>query len=395
VNPLQIVEAARPEVRPIPNVARNHLRERLFDVASPRPRPAIATVTSPNSTRANALRLGALVLLGLVGVGGLAYSASRGTGETGPVAPADTSRITIALEPEPAPVVEAPRPTTAPTTTAAPIAGSADTPLLLPPHRTRLDQLSVIRKQLGGSSLLLRAPDLTTISLREADGLAPVAPEPPTTEVVPDAEPVETIAPPRAFGDIVVTLPGDPGTYDVRVPCGSLELREGDGFLPFRPEVSALFESMSIVDGSIDIVLPDGWTVIDQGPAADEFLLGIPLDIAGRTVSVTLAQYPDGNLAVAGFASGQFGPATFRGQPAWISRDPEVPGKFEVIGMLGTTAFRVGARDIALTELEGAMATLIPGDVDDWIDRFGTLTATADPDVRVCQEQPTFNVIQP
>lgn len=401
MNPVHIVEAARPEVATMPVVARRHLRERLFDVSSGS-RPGAHTgsdglqVNSTNSTRANALRVGALVLLGLVAAGGLAYSASRsGPDDVDDNAASTTPIATIALNPNVNTVVQPPAPTIAPTTTTAPIAGSQDTPLLLPVERSRLDELQVERKQLGGSSMLLRAPDLTTISLREEDGIAPVPAQPaePDDQADSDATTVPTIAP-RQFAGFEVTQPGDPGTYDVSVPCGTLEVREARGRLPFRPEIVDLFNSMSFTDGSIDITLPPGWGLIDISPSTDKFVLGIPAEVGGRNVSVMLTQYPNGGIAAAGYGDRQYAPATFRGEQAWISRNPDAPDEFELIGMLGTTAFSASASDIALSELDMILESLVPGSVDDWVARFGPLGSIEDPDIRTCRQQPVFNVRQ-
>jgi hypothetical protein len=198
--------------------------------------------------------------------------------------------------------------------------------------------------------------------------------------------------PPRIFGDVEVTQPGGAGVYDINVPCGSLQVREGLTSVAYRPEITQLFESMSLVDGSINIELPPGWDVISVGPSADEFVLGIPIEVAGRSSTITLTQYPGGSIAVAGFGDRQFAPITFRGQSSWISRNPETPSEFEIIGMLGTTAFSVRANDIAVVELEAVMATLIAGDIDAWIERFGPLAPGGDPDTRTCQQQPEFNI---
>lgn len=394
MNLVQIIESARPDIASMPPLARHHLRERLFDVTNERQlNPAGLEVNTTNSRSTNALRIGALALIGAVGVGGLAYSASRDTGRAIDAEPIE-STVPASGDPERSTVTVPPPPTVASTTTIPPLAGTAEAPLLLPEERTRLDELQVSRKQLGGSSLLLRTADLATIALRETDGVAPAVPVPTTTD--PD-EPIDTqpVLPPRQFGDFEVSLPGEPGVYDVRLPCGTLEVREGIGFLPYRPAITELFGSMSFDAGSIDIELPAGWSVISVGESTDEFVLGIPVDVNGRDVSIVLSQYPNGSLAVAGFGDKQFAPATFNDQPAWISRNREVPGQFELIGMLGTTAFSVETRDIALVELERVLARLQPGDVDEWVDRFGRLSVSPDPDIRGCQDQPEFNVISP
>lgn len=390
MNPVQVVEAARPDVGPMPAVDRRHLREHLFDVAMrSQSDHQPHELASPNTRAANALRVGALALLGLSAIGGLAYSASRDTtGRTGSAATVTTVFTPTAADPTRNSVVQATRPTTAPTTTTPAVAGSAETPLLLPPERNRLDALRVTRAELGGSSLLLRAPDLSTISLREADGVVPEA-EPPTTDA--EGVPVPTVAP-LQFGDIDVLSAGDddPGRYDVAIACGSFTVRDVTDRSPFRPQLIELFEATRVDGGVISISLPDGWDLLSSGPSTDEFVFGLPVEIDGRQVTVTLAQFPSGSLAMAGYDGRKYAPATFNGQPAWIHRDLENPGAFDLISMVGTTAFRVSTHDIALTELESLITQLTPGDVDEWVSRFGALPVSSDPDIRTCQEQPEF-----
>ncbi len=390
MNPYQAIEAARPAVPPMPPIARRHLREHLFDIAT-RSHTSLGDphVNAPNTARANAARLAALALLGVIGVGGLAYSATRGTGanDATPI-PDTTVSPTVGPTTVPVTVLQPPPPTAAPTTTTEPVPGSADTPLLLPEQRRPLDELTVVRRALGGSSLLLRAPDLSTIALRERDGVAPPPPSPPSTDAA--GEPLPTI-PPRIVGTMEV-VQGDAGMYDVAVPCGSLEIRERPDVEPFRPELVQLLSAMSLDGGAINIPLPEGWGVIGAGPSTDEFTFGLPIEIGGNDVTVRLAQFPDGNLAVAGFGSGQYSPTTFLGQPAWISRDLDEPDHLEVIGMVGTTAYRVGADGIATTELEAVMESLVPGDIDEWITRFGAIPPATDPDIRLCAQQPEFAV---
>jgi hypothetical protein len=393
VNPVQVVEAARPDVGPMPAAERRHVRELLFDVAMrAQTEHKPMEVRSPNTRRSNALRLGALGVLGALAVGGLAFSASRDTGTSLNQPTPDTGperTTTVTTEPERAIVIDPPRPTTAPTATKLAIPGSAESPLLLPPERTRLDELTVTPMQLGGSTLLLRASDLTTLGLREADGLKPPPPEPPTTEET--GETIPTL-PPREFNGFTVLAPDETGAYTANISCGSLTFAEGPGFVPFRPELNRLLQSVSITNGSIDIALPDGWQLISEGPSVNEFTFGLPVAVGGIDIVVTLTQYPKGSIAQAAYGDQQLTPATFRGQPAWIHRSPDDLGAFDLVGMLGTTAFRVSARDITLVELEFVLSQLLSGDVDEWIRRFGALPTETDPDIRTCSAQPSFSV---
>lgn len=395
MNPVQIVEAARPEVGTMPPIDRRHLRERIFDAAI-RAQSDFAPIdlASPNNRASNAARLAALALLGVAAIGGLAYSASRETpGSRATATPATEVGPSTTNEPTRNTLVQAPRPTIAPTTTMSPVPGSGDTPLLLPPERNRLDELTVVRARLGGSALLLRAPDLSTISLVEADGVVPAEPEEP--EEIPGETTPATLLPPRQYAAVSVIPPGEetPGQYSVEVACGSVSVLDTAGRPAFRPEIDALFNSMRITNGVIDIELPDGWAAISGGPSTDEFVFGLPVDVGGRQVTIVVAQYPGGSLAVAGNDQRQYGPATFNGQPAWIHRDPEEPGVFTILTTVGTTAIRVSARDISMAETEAVINSLTPGDVDEWTNRFGTLPVDVDPDIRACSDQPEFNVI--
>lgn len=394
MNPYQAIEAARPDVPPMPPIARRHLREHLFDIATRSHAPlGDPKVNAPNTARANAARLAALALLGLVGVGGLAYSASRGTGADDAVPISETTApSTVGTTAAPITVLQPPPPTAAPTTTEAPVPGSAETPLLLPEGRRPLDELTVVRGALGGSSLLLQAPDLSTIALQERDGVAPPPPAPPETDATGETVPT---TPPRVVGALEVSQPSADGAYAVTLPCGDLEIRDRPDAEPFRPELLQLLGAMSLTDGTINVALPDGWGVIGAGPSTDEFTFGLPVEIGGSDVTVRLAQYPGGNLAVAGFEAGQYVQTTFLDEPAWIGRDSDFADDVEVIGMFGTTAFRIGARDVELADLEAVMESLVPGDVDKWIERFGEIPPATDPDIRLCAQQPEFAVTSP
>jgi hypothetical protein len=393
VNPIQVVEAARPNVGLMRSDEKRHIRELLFDVtmrAQTTHQPM--EVRSPNTRRSNALRLGALGMLGAVAIGGLAFSASRDTGTSLNQATPDTGperTATVTTEPERIILVEPPRLTTVPEMATPPIPGSAESPLLLPPERTRLDQLTVTPMQLGGSTLMVRASDLTTIGLREADGLRTPAPEPPTTDEATSTTP--TLSPAELDG-FTVSNPDETGAYAANISCGSLTVAEGPGFLPFRLEITQLLQSISVTAGAIDVTLPDGWDLISLGPSVNEFTFGLPVAVGGVDTVVTLAQFPNGSIAAAAYGHRQYVPETFRGEPAWIHRSADNPGAFDLVGMLGTTAFRASARDIALAELEAVLSQLRSGDVDEWIRRFGALPVTSDPDIRTCSTQPSFSV---
>jgi len=396
MNPVQIVEAARPEVGTMPAIDRRHLRERIFDVAMrSQTNHAPVPVAKPNTRRANTLRLAALGMLGAIAIGGLVYSASRGTPGDGATAipsadatdGSDATRITIG---------QAPDLSVAPSTTVPPIAGSGETPLLLPPERNRLDALTVTRAPLGASAVLLRAPDLSTISLFEVDGLAPAVPAEPEPAAESDEATTSTTTttiPLLQFAAVSVEQPAEdsPGQYQLQVPCGTVTVLDDADQPAFRPEMTELFNAMRIVDGVIDVSLPEGWGVISAGPSTDRFLFGLPVDLDGRSVTLTLAQYPEGSIALAaGDDQLQYGPTTFNGQPAWLHNNPDDPNAFDLVTMVGTTAININTSGMSLSEAESVIAGLTPGDVDEWTNRFGTLPVDVDPDVRTCADQPAF-----
>lgn len=394
MNPVQVVEAARPEIGTIPAAARRHLREQIFDVAMrSQSEFAPVPVSSPNNRLSNALRVAALIGLGAVAIGGLAYTASRDTPTEFDTATPSSDPSLPTSAPSRNTIVPATPPTTTPPTTEPPESGSAETPLLLPPERNRLDVLTVTRSKLGASALLLRAPDLSTISLSEVDGVAPIEPE--IVEDEPDDdEPPPTTVPPRDFAAVSVLVPDEasPGQYELVVPCGSATVLDSSGRPDFRPQIVELFDSMRIVDGVIALALPEGWTPISAGPGTDEFTFGLPVDIDGQQVTIEVAQYPGGSLAVAGYDQRQYAPATFNGQPAWLHRDADDPAAFDVITLVGTTAIRVSTRDITLAQVEAVVNRLTPGDVDEWTNRFGTLPVEQDPDIRACADQPSYRL---
>lgn len=395
MNPVQVVEAARPDVGTMPAIERRHLRERIFDVAMrSQTEHAPVDVASPNTRASNALRLAALAALGAVAVAGLLYSASRDTPSTRtPETPTSDVSASGTSEPTRNTIIQAPALTVAPTTTTPPVAGSGETPLLLPPERNRLDALTVTRSQLGASALLLQAPDLSTISLFEVDGLAPADPEVIDPDAVVDPDTTTTLAP-RQFAAVAVESPRQemPGEYHLEAPCGTVTVLDVAGRPAFRPEITQLFDAMRIDDGVVEIALPAGWGVISSGPGTDEFVFGLPVDIDGNNVTITLAQYPGGSIAVASNDQRQYSAATFNGEQAWLHRDPQDPEAFTLVAMVGTTAIRISASGISLAQAETVIDSLTPGDVDEWINRFGTLPGDADPDTRTCPDQPEFRL---
>jgi hypothetical protein len=397
MNPVQVVEAARPEVGTMPAIDRRHLRERIFDVAMrSQTDHAPVEIATPNTRAANALRLAALGMLGAIAIAGLLYSASRETpGTRATATPSADLNATGTSEPTLITIAQAPALTVAPTTTMPPVAGSGETPLLLPPERNRLDALTVTRAQLGASALLLRAPDLSTISLFEVDGLAPVIPVDPDPDPDPDSTTTTTTTiAPRQFAAVSVEQPDEdsPGQYQLEAPCGTVTVLDVTDQPEFRPELTQLFDAMRIVDGVIDISLPAGWGAISTGPSTDEFVFGLPVNIDGRNVTLTLAQYPGGSIALAGNDQLQYSPATFNGQPAWLHRDADDPNAFDLITMVGTTAIRVSTSGMSLSEAETVITGLAPGDVDEWTNRFGALPVDLDPDIRTCPDQPEFRL---
>lgn len=385
------VEAARPEVDPMPADARRHVRERVFDAAvGPPPSPPVTNQVI-DSRRSIRRRLAALVVLAGAGGGALALNATRGSDDGLTDARSSLVPTTVFTE-----VIDVPSPPTiAPTTTAPPAAGSSDAPLLMPVGRVPLDALRHTARPRGQSALLLRAPDESTIGLVETDGLAPVPP--PTT--LPDAEidPDQPVfAPWERVGSIsarrVISDDPDSRRYEVKLPCGTLEIADGDRFGQNRQEIRDLLANIELDGGVIDITLPPGWQIISNGTYTGEFEIGLPIEANGGASPFLLVQYPSSAIAFAAFGGTQIQPIEFLGAQAFIGSDLDDPSDITIIGSFGDTAFTISVSGLTLPQIENEMLQLQAGSIDDWVERFGALDEPDSIDLRTCLDQPEFAV---
>lgn len=386
------IEAARPDVGPMPTDARRHVRERLFDVAvGPPPLPPTTTPSFDQHASVKR-RLAALVLLAAAGGGALALNASRNSDGDG-TAGLDTIFVDTTVVTE---VIEVPPPPTpAPTTTSPPAVGSSEAPLLMPVGRVSLDALSHTARPRGQSALLLRAPDRSTIGLIETDGLLPAPP--PTTLPGAEVDPDNPIPSPwERVGSILArgTASGDTDSrrYEIQLPCGTLDIADGDRFGQNRQEIRDLLANIDVDRGVIDVSLPAGWEIISDGIYTGEFEIGLPIEANAGASPFLLVQYPSSELAFAAFGGTQLEPLTFLGSQAWIGRGLDDPSDVTIVGTFGDTAFRVEVSGLTIPQIETEMLKLQAGTIDDWIERFGALDQPDPIDLRTCLDQPEFSV---
>jgi len=200
-------------------------------------------------------------------------------------------------------------------------------------------------------------------------------------------ERVGSISARRAISD-------DPNSrrYEVQLPCGTLEIADGDRFGQNRQEIRDLLANIELDGGVIGIRLPPGWEVISDGTYIGEFEIGLPIESNGRASPFLLVQYPSSELAFAAFGGTQLRPAEFLGSQAWIGRDLDDPDDVTIIGSFGETAFSIRVSGLTVPQIETEMLKLQVGSIDDWVERFGALDEPDSSDLRTCLEQPEFSV---
>lgn len=389
VNVFNTVYALRPDVAPMPLAERSRIRESLFGVGhgdatrSVRARSESGAVvsTAPHGTRANAPRrrrrrsLGpvvkaALGLAALVAGGVVAWSFASDE-ETGTVALPAVSAVDSALD------------ATIPVTTIGPPARTPvtpDQPLLVPAADLAVDEITISPPAPGTSSMLVRAPDGTTLWLGEFDGeLAPV-------------EPLDF----QVVGSIDVGVARDrpadaSAAYQLSTPCGLVVVNDAPGTDVYRPEAVTFFESMTVgPDSTLDASFPAGFSIVDAGVWQTSYAarFAVPDDAAPRFVR--LVQIPNGSIAQLTFGGRQLTPTTFGGQPAFVDSAAEDPNLVSIFWKDADTSFNVSSTAMDATELESFVSSLEAASPAAWLERFSAAAPPAPSPTSSCTPQPSL-----
>lgn len=390
MNVFNTLFAVRPEVEPMPLAERSRIRESLFGVGhddttrSVRARSESGAVvsTAPHGTRSTAPRRkrsvfararGAIGLVAALAVGAVAWSlvsddeAGTGDGESSSLAATADS---------------APQSTTAPPTNPAKLRTpvTADAPLLVPETQLAVDEVAATPPSPGYSTMLLSVPDGTTLWMAEIDG---------------DTASVEGLEF-EVVGSVGVGVPterpdGAVPTYQFFVSCGLVILHDAPGTEVDRPEVVTLFESMSIDAGAaIDATLPTGYSVLDLGPAEDQYTTVFQVPAGEATTAVRLDQIPNGSLGQLTFGGRQLEPTTFLDGPAYLDSAPGDPELISVYWQDASTVFNVSSTGSDLAGLESFVRTLVATTPQEWSERFGTPVPTPQELESTCTPQPSF-----
>ncbi len=353
----------------MPADRRREIRERLFgavdavepSAATSRSESGATVSTAPPGTRVpvrpSPPRGGspAKAAAGLVLVGGLVALGWSWLAQDEPETA--STAVTVARSPS---EVE----TTLPDTTTPPAERTGVdrvSSVVVPPSPLALDDVAVSSPPAGSAAALLRGPDGATVWMLDVDG-APT--DPGGLEV-------------RRFGEVEIGVAPDAAeattpSYRVITPCGTVLLTDGPGRALDRPEVVQLLESMSVVDGTVDISSVPGWSVIDSGPSADLYsaVFRVPIE-GGATVPVRVEQVPGGAIAQMAFGGRQLEPTTFLGRSAHLDTTAAESGVTRVLWRDGATAFAVSSGDADIDALAEFVDTLEPATPTAWTERFG------------------------
>ena len=388
MNVFDTIQAIRPEVDPMPLAARRMIRESLFGVGhedssrsfGARSESGAVVSTAPRGTkvplrkrpRANgSLFKMATGVVVVVVVGLIAWSVfsgdDEGTDVVGSSAPSTAD--TVADEPPP--------PSTAPPLVRTGVTRSS--PLVLPVELLAVDEVSFAPAAAGSSTLLLTAPDGSLLWMAEFDG---------------DPANVDGLDV-RQIGAVGVGVPsggqGPTATYRLITPCGGAILIDAPGAAPDRPEVIALFESMSVDgDATIDVSLPDGFSVFDIGEAATTFTAQFQVPVFAETRAVRLVQIPDGSISQLMFGARQLAPTTFLGGPAFVDAAPADPALVSVYWQDGRTVFNISSNELTFEDLQSFVDTLEPATTEEWTQRFDSPAPQPTPPGSACAPQPSF-----
>lgn len=389
MNVFDIVHAVRPTVDPMPLTERRMIRESLFGVGhddatrsfGARSESGAIVSTAPQGTRVGLRKRprtsGSFVktaagLILVAGVGAVAWSALSDSDGDG--SGSETSVVaTIATTPASA----------APASTVAPVVRtgvSLSEPLLLPGSLLEVDDVATAPPSPGSSALLLSAPDASLMWMAEFDG------EPASVDGL-DV---------RQVGAVGVGVPRDRVegavvSYRLLTPCGLVILNDAPGAPVDRPEIVALFESMSVDgDATIDVSLPAGFSVFDIGAVQPSYTAQFQVPVFTETRAARLVQVPGGSLAQLTFGGRQLAPATFLGGPAYIDAAPNDPASVSIYWKDAGTVFNVSSSELTFADLESFVSTLEPATADDWAQRFDSAPPSAPPSEPSCAPQPDF-----
>ena len=387
MNVFDTIHAVRPEVDPMPLTDRRMIRESVFGVGhddttrtfGARSESGAVVSTAPRGAgvplRRRSRQTGSIVrmVLGVAAlllVGGVAWAVLSGDDD------ADT-----------APDTSAPATTAGPTSTAAPTTAppfvrtgaSRAAPLVLPTELLAADEVTIAPAVPGSSTMLLTAPDGTTMWMAEFDGGPP---EVAGLDV-------------RQVGSLGIGVPPASGarsvTYQVLAPCGVVVLNDAPGAELYRPEITSLFESMS-VDGNatIDVSLPAGFSVLDIGEAQTSYTTQFRVPVFTETRAARVVQIPDGSISQLMFGGRQLGATSFLGGPAFLDIAPNDPALVSVYWQDGPTVFNVSSTELTFEDLESFVATLEPVSLDEWATRFDIPPTAPAAAPAACAPQPSF-----
>lgn len=386
MNVFDTVLAVRPEIDPMPAAERSRIREALFGVGhddttrSVRARSESGAVvsTAPHGTRAimtrrrrrsvmSALK-GVIGVVTTVAVGVVVWSLVSDDGEVD--APSETVAPAAT---EPAPSTTTPAPLRTPVTRAE--------PLLFPEEQLTTDEITIAPPAAGATSMLVAAPDDSTLWLSEFDG---------------DPAPIDNVDF-RIIGSVGVGIPRDQPadaapSYQVLTPCGLVLVNDAPGAARDRPEAITLFESLSIdATATIGASLPDGFSIIDVGPWKAVYTVQFQVPGGdGGTDAVRLVQIPDGSMAQLAFGGRQLASVTFLGEPAFVDSAPGVTGLVSIYWQDASTVFNVSSTDMDADGLAAFVGSLVAASPDEWSERFATPGAPAPAPGSACTPQPSF-----
>lgn len=386
MNVFDTIHAVRPDVDPMPLTDRRMIRESLFGVGhddaarSFRARSESGAIVStaahgtrvplrrrPSRTASILRMLGGIIAV--VAVGAVVWTLAGPDDDAAPETSVARTAPTTAASTTP-PSTEAPFVRTG---------ASRGAPLILPGSPLAVDDVTITPAASGGSTLILSAPDGTTMWMAEFDG-DPADPE--GLDV-------------RQVGAVGVGVPSNSEavalTYQLLTPCGVVVLSDAAGAPLYRPEIVALFESMSLdADATIDMSLPTGFSVLDVGDAQPTFATQFQVPVFAETRTARLVQIPDGSISQLMFGARQLAPTTFLRGPAFVESAPNDPALVSIYWQDGPTVFNVSSNELTFEDLESLVDSFEPVTIDDWTQRFEVGAADATAPTSTCAPQPGF-----